>query len=84
MDALVADYHPTSLLAAPFVDTGDPLPERVARVTKQPANAVGLTDRGRIAEGARADLVVIDENPTPTVTQALVAGTPVYRAEGSP
>ncbi|TMT81532.1 alpha-D-ribose 1-methylphosphonate 5-triphosphate diphosphatase [Haloterrigena sp. H1] len=84
VDALVADYHPTSLLAAPFVDTGDPLPERVARVTKQPANAVGLTDRGRIAEGARADLVVIDENPTPTVTQALVAGTPVYRAEGSP
>ncbi|RZV06349.1 alpha-D-ribose 1-methylphosphonate 5-triphosphate diphosphatase [Natrinema hispanicum] len=84
VDALVADYHPTSLLAAPFVDTGDPLPERVARVTKQPADAVGLTDRGRIAEGARADLVVIDENPTPTVTQALVAGTPVYRAEGSP
>ncbi|SDD53664.1 alpha-D-ribose 1-methylphosphonate 5-triphosphate diphosphatase [Natrinema hispanicum] len=84
VDALVADYHPTSLLAAPFVDTGDPLPERVARVTKQPADAVGLTDRGRITEGARADLVVIDENPTPTVTQALVAGTPVYRAEGSP
>ena len=84
VDALVADYHPTSLLAAPFVDTGDPLPERVARVTKQPADAVGLTDRGRITEGTRADLVVIDENPTPTVTQALVAGTPVYRAEGSP
>ncbi len=84
VDALVADYHPTSLLAAPFVDTGEPLPERVARVTKRPADAVGLAERGRIVEGCRADLVVIDEEPTPTVTRAFVAGKPVYRAEGSP
>lgn len=84
VDALVADYHPISLLAAPFVDTGDPLPERVARVTKHPADAVGLSDRGRIAEGARADVVIVDEEPTPTVTQAFVAGKPVYRAEGAP
>ena len=84
VDALVADYHPISLLAAPFVETGDSLPERVARVTKDPADAVGLSDRGRIAEGARADLVIVDEAPTPTVTRAFVAGKPVYRAEGSP
>lgn len=84
VDALVADYHPHSLLAAPFIDTSDPLPERVARVTKHPADAVGLSDRGRIAEGARADLVIVDEDPTPTVTRAFVAGVPVYRAEGSP
>lgn len=84
VDALVADYHPISLLAAPFVDTGEPLPERVARVTKHPADAVGLSDRGRIAEGARGDLVIVDEEPTPTVTRAFVAGKPVYRAEGSP
>lgn len=84
VDTVVADYHPSSLLAAPFVDTGDPLPERVARVTKHPADAVGLSERGRITEGARADLVIIDEEPTPTVTRAFVAGKPVYRAEGSP
>lgn len=84
VDALVADYHPISLLAAPFVDTGEPLPERVARVTKRPADAVGLSDRGRIVDDARADLVIVDEEPTPTVTQAFVAGKPVYRAEGSP
>jgi alpha-D-ribose 1-methylphosphonate 5-triphosphate diphosphatase len=83
VDALVADYHPPSLLAAPFVDTGEPLHERVARVTSGPADAVGLTDRGRIAPGARADLVVVDPEPTPTVERALVAGRPVYRAEGS-
>ncbi|MFB6235013.1 MAG: alpha-D-ribose 1-methylphosphonate 5-triphosphate diphosphatase [Halopenitus sp.] len=84
VDALVADYHPVSLLAAPFVETGEPLPERVARVTKHPADAVGLSDRGRIVEDARADLVIVDEEPTPTVTRAFVAGQPVYRAEGSP
>ena len=84
VDALVADYHPISLLAAVFVDTDEPLPTRAARVTARPADAVGLSDRGRIEPGARADLVVVDEDPTPTVTRAFVAGNPVYRAEGSP
>jgi len=83
VDALVADYYPMSLLAAPFVDTGESLPTRVARVTKNPAEAVGLTDRGRITEDARADLVVVDEDPTPTVVRAFAAGDPVYHAEGT-
>jgi alpha-D-ribose 1-methylphosphonate 5-triphosphate diphosphatase len=82
VDALVADYHPPSLLAAAFVDTGEPLADRVARVTANPADAVGLDDRGRIESGARADLVVVDRDPTPTVARALVAGRPVYRADG--
>lgn len=82
VDALVADYHPMSLLAAAFVDTGEPLPDRVARVTAAPAAAVGLGERGRIEPDARADLVVVDREPTPTVTRGLVAGEPVYRAEG--
>jgi alpha-D-ribose 1-methylphosphonate 5-triphosphate diphosphatase len=81
VDALVADYHPPSLLAATFVDTDEPLPTRVARVTKNPADAVGFDDRGRIESGARADLVVVDPDPTPTVARALVGGKPVYRAD---
>ncbi|AUG49324.1 alpha-D-ribose 1-methylphosphonate 5-triphosphate diphosphatase [Haloarcula taiwanensis] len=81
VDALVADYHPPSLLAGAFVDTGEPLPARVRRVSAAPADAVGLTDRGRIADGARADLLVVDRDPTPTVTRALVAGQPVYCAD---
>ena len=81
LDVLCADYHPQSLLAAPFVDTDEPLPERVARVTKTPAETVGLTDRGRIEAGARADLIVVDRVTTPTVSRAFVAGRPVYRAE---
>jgi alpha-D-ribose 1-methylphosphonate 5-triphosphate diphosphatase len=83
VDALVADYHPASMLAAPFVDTGEPLPDRVARVTAAPADAVGLTDRGRIEPGARADLVVVGRDPAPTVTHAVVGGRARYRAVGS-
>jgi alpha-D-ribose 1-methylphosphonate 5-triphosphate diphosphatase len=81
VDALVADYHPPSLLAAAFVDTGESLAERVNRVSANPAEAVGLDDRGRLEVGARADLLVVDRDPTPTVARALVAGRPVYRAE---
>lgn len=82
LDVLCVDYHPPSLLAAPFVETGEPLPKRVARVTKNPADAVGLTDRGRIEVGARADLVLVDTVETPTVTRAFVEGREVYLAEG--
>jgi len=81
VDTLVADYHPPSMLASVFVDTGDPLPERVRRVSATPADVIGASDRGRIEAGKRADLIVVDRNPTPTVTSALVAGRPVYRAD---
>ncbi|MFB6080623.1 MAG: alpha-D-ribose 1-methylphosphonate 5-triphosphate diphosphatase [Haloferacaceae archaeon] len=80
LDVLCSDYHPPSLLAAAFVDTGEPLTERVARVTSAPADAVGMDDRGRIEPGARADLVLVDPDPGPTVDRAFVAGSEVYRA----
>jgi N-acyl-D-amino-acid deacylase len=37
-----------------------PLEEGVARLTARPAELLGLRDRGRIAPGLRADLVLID------------------------
>lgn len=80
VDTLCADYHPPSLLAAPFVDTGESLPTRVARVTDAPATAIGFDDRGRIEPGARADLIVVDPEPTPAIEHAIVAGREVYRA----
>ncbi|MFW6003010.1 MAG: alpha-D-ribose 1-methylphosphonate 5-triphosphate diphosphatase [Halanaeroarchaeum sp.] len=83
VDALVADYHPISLLAAAFVDTGEPLYDRVKRVSAAPADAVGFSDRGRIEPGKRGDLVIVDPEPTPTVTAAFVGGQPVYRAEAT-
>ncbi len=83
LDVLCSDYHPKSLLEAVFVDTGEPLPERVARATSAPADAVGLNDRGRIVPGARADLLLVDTDPRPTVSHAFVDGQEVYRVGSS-
>jgi alpha-D-ribose 1-methylphosphonate 5-triphosphate diphosphatase len=63
LDVLSSDYVPASLLMAAVI-----LPKEAPRielaaalrtVTKTPAEAVGLTDRGEIAVGKRADLVRI-------------------------
>jgi N-acyl-D-amino-acid deacylase len=37
-----------------------PTEEAVARLTSRAAERIGLTDRGRIREGLRADLVLLD------------------------
>jgi len=60
VDALSSDYVPASLLLAAFAlvrESGFHLPQAVATVTRAPARAVGLADRGAIAPGLRADLV---------------------------
>lgn len=80
VDVLCSDYHPPSLLEAPFVETGESLAERVRRVTVNPADAVGLSDRGRIERGARADVLVVAPEPLPTVERVYVAGRDVIRA----
>ncbi|MEO5806481.1 alpha-D-ribose 1-methylphosphonate 5-triphosphate diphosphatase [Devosia sp.] len=61
LDILSSDYIPFSLLQAAFslgdaVD-GISLPRAVQMVSKRPADAAGLDDRGEIAIGKRADLV---------------------------
>jgi alpha-D-ribose 1-methylphosphonate 5-triphosphate diphosphatase len=61
LDILSSDYIPSSLLMAalqlprhvPAID----LASAVRTVTKTPAEAVGLSDRGEIAVGKRADLI---------------------------
>jgi alpha-D-ribose 1-methylphosphonate 5-triphosphate diphosphatase len=80
VDVLCSDYRAASMLEAAFVDTGEPLPERIARVTSAPADAIGLSDRGRLEPGARADLLLVDPTAGPTVRATVVAGMPVYRA----
>lgn len=61
LDVLSSDYVPLSLIHAPFVlaDGNDwiSLPKALAMVTATPARTVGLNDRGRIAQGLRADIV---------------------------
>lgn len=59
-DALASDYHYPAPLAAmrKLVATGAPLPEAWPLVSSGPAALLGLTDRGRLAPGLRADLIV--------------------------
>ena len=62
LDILSSDYVPGSLLTAALqlVHEGHmSLPQAVATVTRNPAHAVGLHDRGEIAPGLRADLVQV-------------------------
>lgn len=73
LDVLSSDYMPASLLMAALL-----LPERVPgidlaaamrTVSKSPAAAVGLGDRGEIAPGKRADLIRV----------RVVGGVPMVR-----
>ena len=61
LDILSSDYVPGSLLYGALLleseEAGITLPQAVATVTRNPARAVGLEDRGEIALGLRADLV---------------------------
>lgn len=73
VDSLSSDYVPASLLLSAFklVDEGSyDLPRAIAVVTSNPARSVGLTDRGELAVGLRADLVRVH----------LSEGQPVVRA----
>lgn len=74
LDILSSDYVPSSLLAAVFrlprLVPGIALPDAVASVTSVPAAVVGLTDRGAIRPGLRADLVRVrvgDDDRPPVV-----------------
>jgi alpha-D-ribose 1-methylphosphonate 5-triphosphate diphosphatase len=64
LDILSSDYVPASLLIAalqlPHIVSATTLPAAFATVSKTPAEAVGLTDRGNIAVGKRADLLEIE------------------------
>lgn len=61
LDILSSDYVPFSLLQAAFMlgeaDESGGLPEAIAKVSRNPAAAVGLDDRGVIEAGRRADVV---------------------------
>lgn len=72
LDVLSSDYIPFSLLHAAFVlpqrVDSITLPQAIRLVTSNPARAVGLNDRGEIAEGLSADLVRVRfEDDVPVV-----------------
>jgi alpha-D-ribose 1-methylphosphonate 5-triphosphate diphosphatase len=59
LDIVSSDYVPSSLLSAGLMlgDIWGDTARGIATVTANPAAAVGLSDRGRMTVGARADLV---------------------------
>lgn len=80
-DFLCSDYHPTSLLQAPYVmaaELGVELAKGFAMVTSIPASIAGLTDRGLIAPGRIADLLIIDDSEIPKVVVTMKEGDVVY------
>ena len=80
-DALASDYFYPALLAAVarlHAERRALLPDLWALVSKGPARAMGLHDRGTLAPGQRADLVLLDwpEGAAPAVRALWVAGRP--------
>jgi len=62
LDILSSDYVPGSLLSAVVRLVDEQilsLPQAVATVSRNPAQATGLRDRGELASGLRADLVQV-------------------------
>jgi alpha-D-ribose 1-methylphosphonate 5-triphosphate diphosphatase len=83
---LASDYYYPAPLVAAFrlAEIGvAPIEKAWPLVSALPASAVGLDDRGRIAPGQRADLILVD--PTipgrPRIVAVLVAGRVVHLTE---
>jgi alpha-D-ribose 1-methylphosphonate 5-triphosphate diphosphatase len=79
LTALASDYLPSGLVAAAFLLAARgvvSLPTAVALITAGAADAAGLDDRGRLAPGTRADLVLVHPgDPWPVVRSVLRAET---------
>lgn len=79
LDIFSSDYVPSSLLLATFM-LGSlaqwTLPKAVRTVTRNPARAIGMDDRGDVAVGQRADLLRVRMNRVgmPVVLETWLAG----------
>jgi alpha-D-ribose 1-methylphosphonate 5-triphosphate diphosphatase len=85
-DILASDYYYPSLLHAPFklaFHGACSLAEAWQLVSGNPAAALRLSDRGRIADGARADLILVEQRPEGKVRliATIAAGKLAYCAE---
>jgi len=83
-DALASDYFYPAMLAAVARLDADRRADRSrlwSLVSDGPARAMNLTDRGEIAVGKRADLVLVDwpEGHAPAIGGTWVAGRAAYR-----
>ncbi|MCC8982694.1 alpha-D-ribose 1-methylphosphonate 5-triphosphate diphosphatase [Bradyrhizobium acaciae] len=80
-------YYPAQLLAA-FRLAADgilPLAKAWDLISSAPAHAAGLTDRGALAAGRRADIIVVDDKMPrrPRIVAVIAAGRLVHLADAS-
>ena len=79
LDIFSSDYVPSSLLLATFMLgglEGWTLAKAVRTVTRNPARAIGMSDRGELAVGQRADILRVRMNRVgmPHVMETSLAG----------
>jgi len=82
---LCSDYHYPSLLHAPYIiarNGSAAFQSAIALVTANAARMAGLADRGTLAEGARADIILVDP-AGPRVIATIAGGTLAYLAPDS-
>jgi len=85
LDILASDYHPSAILPAviALAEIGNGgLAASVALASVNPAKALGLDDRGRIARGMRADLVIAERGRVPRLRSTIRGGRMVW-SDGS-
>ncbi len=85
LDIMASDYHPSALLPAVLeLAKADPhgLAGSTRLATLNPARALGLMDRGAIAPGMLADLLIADDNGVGHVRATLREGRKIY-SDGS-
>ena len=81
LDILASDYHPSAILPAviALAEIGEGgLAASVALASANPAKALGLNDRGRIAEGMRADLVIAERGRVPRLRSTIRDGRMIW------
>jgi len=82
VQVLSSDYCPSSLLQAVFLlheREGWPLADASRLVSLAPAQAMGLDDRGEIAPGRRADLIVAQQTSLgPVIRETWANGVRVF------
>ncbi|KQY98121.1 phosphonate metabolism protein PhnM [Pseudolabrys sp. Root1462] len=78
LDLMSSDYVPSSLLLAalmlPKAAPNYDLPAAIRTVSKTPAEAVGLNDRGEIATGKRADAILVHVAPDGAAVRSVWSG----------
>lgn len=81
LDILATDYYPAAMLHAAFqlADEGVmPLHESVKLISTNAADAMHLHDRGRIAVGQSADLVLVEAGRHHRVRGTIRRGVPIF------